>query len=111
MDPPHNKNFKKLHKLFQHDISPRTPVNIATRPPGFQAELDIGPKGKQGRSYHHMTDWPDPTVMLDRRSTGASRIVFQDKDGVDQLRTPEVSALDDVAGSTKHEHFPTSEYF
>ena len=112
MDPPPNKKFKKSHKPSQHDIFPGIPADIATsRPPGFRAELDVGPKGEWGRSYHDLeADWPDPTVVPDIRGPGPSRIAFPDKDGEDRLPTSEVSALGAVAGSTKHEHVHTSEF-
>ena len=50
MNRPPDKKSKKPPKLSQKHIVLGIPTNIAVGPLGFRAELDIGPKGEQGRS-------------------------------------------------------------
>ena len=45
---------KKSLKSSQRHVSLGIPTNIAAGPLGFQAELDIDPKGEQNHSYHDL---------------------------------------------------------
>lgn len=59
---PFNKKNKKTPKLSKNHIFLGIPANIAAGPLGFRAELDIGPKGEQSRSYRDLeADGSDPT--------------------------------------------------
>jgi len=46
-----DKKPKKSLKPSQRHISLGIPTNVAVGPAGFQAELDIGPKGEQSRPH------------------------------------------------------------
>jgi hypothetical protein len=80
-----DKKPRKSIQSSQRHVALGIPTNIAVGPLGFRAELDIGPKGKQSRSYRDLeADRPDSTVTLDEESPRVSRIVFHDKRGKDQ---------------------------
>ena len=49
-----DKKSKKSLKSSQRHVSLGILTNIAVGPLGFQAELDIDPKGEQNHSYHDL---------------------------------------------------------
>ena len=52
------------------------PTNIAVGPLGFQAALDVNPKGKRNRSYLGMSgDRADPAAIIDGDNPEPSQIV------------------------------------
>jgi len=104
------KKSKKLHKSARQHIYLGIPTHIAAGPLGFQAELDIGPKG-ESRSYRDLENQPDPTVTPDENDTRASRIVFQDKKEDQGLYPPGTSTAGAAVGGGEHGEDPTSECF
>jgi hypothetical protein len=60
MNKARDKKVKKLLKPSQPYRSLVIPTNVAVGPLGFRAELDIGPKGEQNRSYRD----PEETGLI-----------------------------------------------
>jgi len=104
------KKSKKLHKSAQRHLYLGIPTNIAAGPLGFQAELDIGPKG-ESRSYHDLENRPDSTVMPDENDTRASRVVFRDKKEDQGLYLPGTSTAGAAVGGGEHGEDSTSKCF
>ena len=75
------KKSKKSSKAFTN-LFLGIPTNIAVGPLGFQAALDVNPKGKQNRSYLRLSgDRADPIAILDRGNPEPSRIVPHERGG------------------------------
>jgi len=113
MDRLFDKKSKKSLKSSRRHISLGIPVNTAVGPLGFQAELDIDPKGEQGFSYRDLdADRSDSsTVTPDEGDTRASRIVFRDKKKEDQgLTVAETSTTGAVVGGVDHGNCHRGEY-
>ena len=69
------KKSKKSSKAFTNLLL-GIPTNIAVGPLGFQAALDVNPKGKQDRSYLGLSgDRADPAAIIDGDNPEPSRIV------------------------------------
>ena len=102
---------KKSKKSLKSHITLGIPINVAAGPLGFRTELDIGPKGEQGRPYHDLEgDGPDPAVALDENDTRASRVVFLENKSEDQRPpTPEALTPDAAVDGTEHGNGLTSE--
>ena len=113
MDRLFDKKSKKSLKISQQHTSLGIPANIAVGPLGFRADLDIGPKGEQGRSYHVLdADWLNLTVVLDEEDTRVSRIVFRENKGKGRaLPAPETSTPGAVVGGDEQKTGPISECF
>ena len=93
MDRPFDRKSKKSLKPSQRHVSLGIPTNIAIGPLGFRAELNIDPECEQRCSPHDLgADQTGSTAVLDENSTGAARIVFQDKNSEDQ-KLPAQKAL------------------
>jgi hypothetical protein len=105
-----DKKPKKLSKSSRRHLSLGIPTNIAVGPLGFQADLDVGPKGECTSSYHDSdTDRSDSTVTPDEETPRTSRIVFRDKGGENQeLPAPEASTSGVVEDNTEHGNELTS---
>jgi hypothetical protein len=105
-----DKKSKESLKSSQRHTSLGIPTSTAAGPLGFRADLDIGPKGEQSRSYHDLeADGPDPTVE-DEKDTRTSRIVFQENKSEGQgLAATEFSTPGAVVGSTEDGNDPASE--
>ena len=78
------KSKKKTQNPSQRHEFLRTPAhaNVAVGPLGFQPKLDVDSKGERRRSTIAIWSRPDwfRCVAPDENGTGASRIVFQDKE-------------------------------
>ena len=73
------KKSKKSSKAFTNLLL-GIPTNIAVGPLGFQAALDVNPKGKQDRSYFGLSgDRADPAAILDKGNPEPSRIVPRER--------------------------------
>jgi len=106
------KMSKKSLKYSPRGILPGISTNVAAGPLGFRAELDIGHKGEQNRSYWDLgVGWTHSTVALDKDGGGSSRILFQGKPGEDEgLHAPETSTAGGMIDhGAEHRNDPTSE--
>ena len=107
------KKSKKSLKSSQGHTPPGIPINVAAGPPGFRADLDIGPAGEQDRPHLGLrADRPDLTVALDERDTRGSRVVFQEDKGEDQeFAVAEDPTPGTMVSGTEHGGDTTSECF
>ena len=112
ISPPHDglmsgkKSKKPLRPLAKHLLF-GIPANIAAGPLGFQAELDVDPKGERTCSHRGLrADCTDPTAVSDEKKP--SRIVFRIRESEPQA--PPVPGTSTAVDIEPGNH-PTSEYF
>jgi len=109
--------FKKKRKQSPEPppqgTSPGVPIDTAAGPVSYQPLPNISLEGGQTRSHQDLVaDRPDLTVALDQRSSGSSRIGFQDSMGEDQELPTSVAWTSGIAiGGTENRNNRTSEHF
>ena len=102
---------KKSFRLSQQPIPFGIPANIVVGPAGFQAELDVGPKGERHRFHRDLEkDRPDSVVMLGGDDTKAIRIVRSDTGSKGEGHPePGASTAGTIGGDDNHGDRPIGE--